>query len=91
MRQIGNYKFPEQGNTTEIEQWRPHVTRIALHKQVLVVARTRLEGTWKAYCAPVAGENHDHEWESVLRHGSQLPEDLARAIFAEFDGIPYAK
>ncbi len=91
MRKIGNYSFPVRGNRPEIEQWRAHITRRALDRCVLVVAKTRIEGTWKAYCRPVPGEDHMMESDAVLRHGSPLPEDIARAMFPEFEGIPYAR
>jgi len=91
MRTIGAFTFPSPRDETECAEWKPYVTRIALHRQVLVVAKTRIEGTWKAYCAPVLGENHDEEWRNVLRCGSQLPENWGRALFPELKEVPYAR
>jgi len=59
--------------------------------KVLCVAQTRIEGAWSAYCDAVEGMNHDFEAEKVLAYGAKLPEIVARAIFPEFDGVPYAR
>jgi len=91
MRQVGQFQFPGHGNVAECDAWQPYILRLALHRQVLVVAKTRIEGRWKAYCAPVPGNDHYVEWYTVLRDGAQLPEELARPMFPEFDGVPYAK
>lgn len=74
----------------QAKAWQPTTARIALHRRVLVHARTRIEGAWAAYCFPVPGVNHDHEeclWEL---DGSKLPESVARSLFPRFDDIPYA-
>ena len=75
----------------EARAWKPIVRRVALHRQVLAVARTRIEGAWAAYIAPVPGMNHDDEEDEVLRHGSKLLEDVAIALFPIFQDIPYAR
>ena len=61
-----------------------------LHRQVMILVRFRIEGTWKAYCFPVPGINHDNEeylWET---EGLQLPEHIARPIFGYLEELPYA-
>lgn len=91
MRQFGNYEFPTPGNKDECDAWRPIRTYCALNRDVLVAATTRIEGTWKAYCAAVPGQNHDLEFEEVLREGATIPEQLALLLFPRFTGIPYAR
>lgn len=65
--------------------------KIAIHRNVLVVASLRTEGTWKAYVVPVPGKNHVKEaaelWQS---EGSQLPEHQARPFFPDLSELPYA-
>jgi len=90
MRTIGNMQFPEQGNAGECRAWTPYRRTRALARRVLVVAKTRIEGKWNAYCDAVPGENHDGEKDAVYQHGCKLEEDIALAIFPEYAGIPYA-
>ena len=40
--------------------------RTMLHRQVMVLARIRVEGSWKAYCFPVPGQAHDAEEDLCL-------------------------
>ena len=75
----------------EAANWKPTVRVRALSRQVLAVARTRIEGAWAAYCDAVPGIKHDDEFEQVLLDGSKLPEHVAAAIFTEFAQIPYAR
>jgi hypothetical protein len=89
MKRIGQFDFPE--NAEEAKQWQRYTRHIALARDVLVVATTRVEGTWKAYCGSVPGMDHDNEWQKVLRQGSQLPELWASAMFVQFKGVPYAE
>ena len=76
------------------EPFKPKMYHLLLHRQVMVVARTRADGTWKAYCFPVPGVDHDAEealWET---EGSQLPERFARAMFGylkDLSEMEYAK
>ena len=79
-------KTPEEARC-----WQPIVRRVALHSQILVVARTRIEGAWAAYIGPVPGQNHDHEFEQVLREGNKLPKEMACYLFPQFADIPYAE
>ena len=80
--------FPKSQD--EAESWRPITRKRALAMRVLVVAQTRIEFAWSAYCAAVAGYNHADEQHAVLDHGDKLPENVARALFPEFTGVPYA-
>jgi len=89
MRQIGKHQFPE--NSDEAKKWERYVRVRAFGRTVLVYAHTRIEGKWKAYIKDVPGQNHDHEWQEVKRHGAELPADVALAMFPEFEGVPYAK
>lgn len=73
----------------EPRAWQPTIRAHALSWNVLAVATTRIEGTWKAYCGAVPGQNHDHEWQEVMDQGCQLPEGIARAIFPCLADIPY--
>ena len=63
----------------------------ALSRRVLVVAKPRVEGAWKAYIDAVPGMDHPEEVEEVLREGATVPEATARTLFHSFDGVPYAK
>ena len=89
MKTIGRYNFPE--TEAEVNTWTPDVSWQALAQKVLVVAKTRIEGKWVAYCDSVAGNDHDQEYDEVLRSGEKLPEDFARHLFPAFEGIPYAQ
>ena len=89
MKTLSDIEFPE--TPEEAKEWSHTVRRVALHMNVLVVAHTRIEGAWCAYCRPVPGYNHDQEWEGVLNDGTKLSENYARALFPDFAGIPYAR
>ena len=74
-----------------MNEFKPKFYRHMLHRQVMVIAKTRIEGTWKAYCFPVPGLNHDNEeylWEA---EGQQLPEHEARVMFPFLKDTPYAR
>ena len=75
----------------EAKVWEPIVRRVALHRNILVVARTRIEGAWACYIGPVPGQNHDNEMAEVFDHGNKLPEPMARYLFPSFKDIPYAE
>ena len=79
----------ERGPVRSTKPWLV-VRRRALATRVLVVARTRIEGTWAAYCDAVPGMDHDQEQEAVLAHGDKLSESVAVMLFPEFNGMPYA-
>lgn len=66
------------------------LTYTALHSQVLLIAKQRVEGTWSCYCTPVPGISHDKElylWECS---GSKVRESIARAAFPQFEQIEYS-
>lgn len=81
--------FPS--NPEEARAWLPLTFHHALHMNVLCVATTCVEGTWRAYCAPVPGRRHSDEEEPVLQYGEKLSQDVARALFPHLEGIPYAR
>ena len=84
---ISGYDFPE--TKEEDHKWRRVVLVKALHRQVLVVARTRIEGAWAAYCFPVPGMNHAGEiylWET---EGAKLEQKFAEAMFPSFAKLHY--
>lgn len=89
MKKIGEYEFPE--TEAECKYWVPIVRCVALHRDVLCVARTRVEGKWGAYCGAVPGKNHDDEEGEVLRSGGKMLETVARVLFPCFNGVPYAR
>ena len=89
MIEVAGFTFPE--SREELDNWNPEQYRRMLHRQVMVVARTRIERRWKAYCFPVPGLNHDDEeylWES---EGVAIPEAVARALFPFFKDLKYSK
>ena len=88
MRKIGGVTFAE--TPEEAGKWTPIVRVYPLDRQVLCVARTRIEGAWCAYCGSVPGMDHDSEYQRVLEVGSKLPEYVAVAMFPIFKDIPYA-
>lgn len=80
--------FPK--SIAKAREFKPIVRRRALSMKVLAVAQTRVECAWAAYVDAVPGWNHDAEEEAVLLHGNKLQESVARALFPNFDGVPYA-
>ena len=89
MKSIGGFDFPETPKDVRI--WKPFFAVRILHIRVLVVAKTRQEGKWKAYCTPVPGQNHDIEWRLWKTEGTQIPEEYARAMFPKFNDLEYAR
>jgi hypothetical protein len=89
MKAIGNYEFPE--TLDEAYGWQAVTSYTAIHMRVLLVARTRVEGSWAAYCVPVPGHNHDEEQHLWRNEGVKLVESLARVAFPQFEDVPYAK
>jgi hypothetical protein len=69
--------------------WEAMEWHYPLHRRVLVVAHTRIEGAWSAYCDVVPGWRHDQEHEEVLRHGDKVGEKVARVMFPFLDFLPY--
>ena len=74
----------------DFDGWTPITSKHALARKVLCVAKTRIEGSWAAYCDAVPGIDHSREMAEVLRAGDKLGERIARHLFPQFDGIPYA-
>ena len=88
MTKLGNFEFPQ--SPEEANEWEPTTRYRVLSSRVLVVARTRIEGAWTAFCDAVPGYDHSEEWDAVARHGATLDERVALAIFPAFKGVPYA-
>lgn len=76
---------------SEMNDWKPEIRRYALASKVLAVARTRIEGTWRAYIDAVPGKLHDVEQQYVLDRGDKMDEGMARMLFPEFNDLPYAR
>lgn len=81
--------FPK--SSEEAHEFKKHITYRALSAKVLVVANTRIECAWCAYCDAVEGYDHESELAEVLLHGTKIDERIARVLFPMFDGINYAK
>ena len=72
------------------DEFQERVIRRPLAAKVMAVATTRIEGTWSAYIDAVPGQKHSDEWQEVLGTGNKLDVNVAKAIFPEFKGVPYA-
>ena len=93
MRKMGSFEFPEKSGPNchiECDEWKPVLRRVMLHRQVMCLAKTRVEVTWNAYCFPVPGINHDNEEHLWEYKGSKLLSSIALILFPDFEGIPYA-
>ena len=75
----------------EAREFVQHVETRALSSRVLVVAQTRIECAWCAYCDAAPGRYPDQERQKVLDFGDKLSEDFARALFPQFKDVPYAR
>ena len=80
--------FPK--SQEEAKAFEPIIRYRALSSRVLVVAVTRIECAWSAYCDAVPGMSHADEYQAVAAHGEKLDEKIARAIFPTFADVPYA-
>jgi hypothetical protein len=89
MRTGDTFLFPK--TVEELNDWIPATRYVALNRDVLCVATTRAEGTWKAYCAAVPGQNHDEEWQAVLAQGCPMMADIAKIVFPDFAILSYAR
>lgn len=89
MKNISGFNFPE--TKEELINWKCITKRYMLHRCVMCLARTRVEGTWNAYCFPVPGQNHDTEEYLWKTEGVKLPEQVAKIMFPSFDKVPYAR
>ena len=80
------------------EQWKPTIVAYEMTPQILVVARDRIDGSWRAYIGvnPMLLGDRDAEYEKFLRKqvldsGDKVAEDIARAMFPNFREMPYAR
>jgi len=88
---IGSHKFPANREAAAI--WEPAYRWRSIGPNVLAVAKTRVEGEWRAYIDSVNARNHDdgEVMDKVLRFGVPVDETLARGLFpVEFREVPYA-
>lgn len=95
MKSIGKHglafpETPDEAKEWETEPQPRYEQKSALATKVLCVAHTRIEGAWSAFIDAVPGINHSNEMEAVFRHGTKLPEEIARLLFPLFEGVPYA-
>ena len=74
---------------TEAE-WKPSVRTCYLSDDIMVAARTRIEGSWAAYIGTVSGHSHDYDRDVVLLKGNKLPADIARVVIPCFAEMPYS-
>lgn len=74
-----------------MSEFEPKVFRHTLARDILVVARTRVEGTWKAYIGSTGEWSHKNSVGAILDHGTAVREPLARVIFPHFKKLPYAR
>ena len=81
--------FPK--NAEEAQGFVPRQSRLSLGGNVLAVARTRINCAWAAYIDSVPGNDHCVEAPRVLKWGVKLPEEIARSMFPEFEGVRYAR
>ena len=90
MKTIGNFAFPETRD--EVECWEPAVRVHWLARDVIAVAKARVEGAWACYIrAAPSIYNEQRSNVAALYDGDKQPENIARAIFPEFEGVPYAR
>ena len=74
-----------------MSDFEPEVFWHTLARDVVVVARTRVEGTWKAYISSTDERNHEDAIPEVLAHGTKVREPIARYLFPHFKELPYAR
>lgn len=89
MKRFGAITFPEKH--TECDGWEPYVTSRPLHSKVLAVAKSQIQFCWKAYIRDVPGLCHEDEIDLVIEDGATLPVEIAKVLFPQFKGIPYAR
>lgn len=75
----------------QILYFEPQVLWLTLARDIVVVAQTRVEGTWKAYVGYTDERSHKDAIPEVLAHGAAIREPIARAIFQKFKDLPYAR
>lgn len=84
MRTIGNFDFPDTSDDARV--WEARVFAEHLSPEVMAVARTRIEGRWSAYVAPIDSDDKD-ALSKVLRWGTKMREPHARAIFPNLSAV----
>lgn len=88
MRTVGGMEFPTCRE--DFERWRAEIHYRVLARDMLLIARTRVEGRWRCYAVTVAGQNHDIEASTAWQRGTAVTEAIARAAFPRFAHLPYA-
>ena len=56
---------------------------------IMAAAKTSKPGTWACWIGIVLGKDETLDLRSVLKDGTKLKEDIARAIFPRFKSFPY--
>ena len=74
-----------------MSEFEPQIVWHTLARDILVVARTRVEGTWKAYIASTNERSHKDAVPAVLDRGTAVKEPIARYLFPHFKDLPYAE
>ena len=74
-----------------MSEFEPKVFRQALAHDIVVVATTRIEGTWKAYIGSTKERRHEDAVLTILRHGAYVHESIARVLFPHFKDVPYSR
>lgn len=93
LRQIGRFGFPGPDSTREeINTWEPTMWVRGMHTHVVAVGRSRIEGAWACYIVwlPKSCDNHLRGAEEHWGDGAKADEALARLLFPQFEGVPYA-
>lgn len=84
---MSNNLFPT--TPEEAKDWKPKVFQYALSSKCLLVAVTRIEGSWSCYCVNVPGLDHTKEKHLWSTYGTKVNRVIARAAFPVFDDIEY--
>ena len=74
-----------------MSEFEPLIFWHTLARDIVVVARSRVEGTWKAYIASTEERSHYDAIPEVLSHGTTVREPIARYLFPHFKDLPYAR
>ena len=74
-----------------MSEFEPKIFRQTLAHDIVVVARTRIEGTWKAYIGSTTERRHEDAVPTILMRGAPVHEAMARALFPQFKDLPYAR
>ena len=86
---IGGHLFP--ANRVAGCIWEPAIFHRSVGPEIVAVAKSRIEGKWRAYIATTTEANHDNAIEATINWGIPVDEKLARGLFpVEFTEVPYA-